>query len=93
MVGDDEHGVVLAEVVERRAGHVEVVVAAVADGGEEGIVVGDHGALFAQQFDDGERRRLAQVVDVALVGQAEHQDLRSLEGFRVLVEARRRSAR
>ena len=30
--------------------------------------------------------RLAQVVDVALVGQAQHQDLRSLEGFGAVVE-------
>ena len=93
VVGDDEDGVVLAEVVERSAGHVEVVVAAVAHGGEVGVVVGDDGALVAQQFDDGERGRLAQVVDVALVGQAQDQDLRSLDGFGLLVEARRRSAR
>ena len=79
VVGDDEDGVVLGEIVERRAGHVEVVVAAVAHGGEVGVVVGDDGALFAQQLDDGERGRLAQVVDVALVGQAQHQNLRTLE--------------
>lgn len=55
VVGDDEDGVELAKVVERGAGHVEVVVAAVADGGEEGVVVGDDGSFCAQQLDDGER--------------------------------------
>ena len=61
--------------------HVEVVVAAAAHGGEERIVIGDDGALGAEQLDDGERGRLAEVVDVALVGEAEDQDLRALEGF------------
>ena len=84
MVGDDDNGVVLAEIVQRRVGHVERVVAAVADGGEVGIVVGDDCALLAKQFDDGERRRLAQVVDVALVGQAEDQDLRPVDRLAVL---------
>ena len=60
--------------------------AAAADGGEEGVVVGDDGALFAQQFNDGERGGLAQVVNVALVGEAEDEDLRSLHGLRVVVE-------
>ena len=42
--------------------------------GKERIVVFDMRAALLQQFDDGERGRLAQVVDVALVGHAEHQD-------------------
>ena len=39
--------VVLAEVVERRVRHLQVVVAARANGGEERIVVTDLGALLS----------------------------------------------
>ena len=81
MVGDDNYGVVLAEVVEGSIDHVEVVVAAVADLGEEGIVVGDDGALLAEQLDNGERGRFAEVVDVALVGEAEDEDFGALDGL------------
>ena len=56
VVGDDDYGVVLAEVVERGADHVEVVVASVAHGREVRVVVGDDGAAFAEQLNDGERR-------------------------------------
>src|ERR1035441_3122118 len=69
VVGDDDGGVVLGQVVERSAGHIQVVVAAAAHGGKVRIVVGHDGAPLAQQLDDGQRGRLAQVVDVALVGQ------------------------
>ncbi len=87
VVGNNHHGVILSQVVERRVGHVQIVLAATAHGGEIGVVVGNDSAFIAQQLDDGEGRRLAQVVDIALVGQAEHQHLRSVDGFALLIEA------
>jgi hypothetical protein len=87
MVGDDDDCIVLAEVVERCVGHVKGVVTALTDGWEIGVVVGDDGTSFAEELDDGERRRLAQIVDVALVSEAEDEDLRAVDGFAVAIEA------
>jgi len=87
VVGDDDYGIVVSEVGERGVGHVEVVVAAATDGGKVGVVVGDDGALVSEEFDDGEGRRLAEVVDVALVGEAEDEDFRSLDGLALVVES------
>ncbi len=81
MVGDYDYGVVLSEVVEGGVGHVQVVMAATAYGREVGVVVRDDGALFAQKLDDGKRRRLAEVVDVSLVGEAEDHDFGAFDGF------------
>jgi hypothetical protein len=87
MVCDDDDCVVLAEIVEGRVGHIEGVVPAVTNGGEIRVVVGDDGAFFAEEFDDGERGGLAQIVNVALVGEAEDEDLRAVNGFAIAVEA------
>src|SRR5665213_697327 len=90
VVGDNDDGVVLGQrvqVVERGVGHIQVVVAAVAYGGEEGIVVSDDGSSLAQQLNDGQRGRFAQVVDVALVGHAKDQDLRVFDRLAVFVES------
>ncbi len=89
VVGDDEDGVVLPQVLERRARHVEGVVTSMPHRGEEWIVVFHLGPRLAQQLDDGERGRLAQVVDVALVGQPQHQDARAVQAFLVLVQRQR----
>src|SRR5260370_35942547 len=45
--GHDQDRVVLAKVIERGIGHVQVVVASPADGGEERVVVRGHRSLFA----------------------------------------------
>ena len=45
--------------------------------GDVGVVVGDLAAELAQQADDLQRRRLADVADPGLVGDAEDQDLAS----------------
>ena len=45
--------------------------------GDVRVVVGDVGAEVAKQTDDLERRRLAQVADAALVGDAEQQHTRA----------------
>jgi hypothetical protein len=88
VVGDYDYCVVAADVIQRRVGHVEVVVAASAYFGEVGVVVGDRSAPFAEEFDDGQRWGLAEVVDVAFVGQAEDQDLRSFDRLGVIVQSR-----
>ena len=86
MVGYDEHAVVLAEILKRSAFHLQIVLAAAPDKREVGVVIADRGALLLQQFDDGERRRLAQIVDVFLVRDAQNQHLRSVDGLLLLVE-------
>ncbi len=87
VVSDDEDGVVLAKVIQRGAGHVQIVMPASAHGGEEWVVVADLGAGLAKQLDDGERRGFAEVIDIALVGEAEDEDARSVEALLVLVES------
>jgi hypothetical protein len=85
MIGNDHDGIVLVEILEWRVDHVQGVVTSVANCGEVWVVVEDLGALFAKQLDDGERRRLAQIVDVALIGQAQDENLRSIDGLAVAV--------
>ena len=51
------------------------------DGRKVGIVVADDCALLAKQFNDGKRRRLAQVVDVALVSEAEDETREPFNAF------------
>src|SRR5829696_1505309 len=55
----------------------------------EVVVVRDARALVGEQADDLERRRLAQVGDPALVGDAEDADPRSADRLAVLVERAR----
>ena len=92
MVGDNHHRVILAEILERSVGHIQVVVAASAHGGKVRVVVGHDGAFIAQQFDNRQRRRFAQVVDVPFVGQPQYQHLRSPDGLRLPVEPGAQSA-
>ena len=53
--------------------HLQVVLAAAANEGKVRVVIADHGTLFLQQLDDGESGRLAQVVNISLIGNAQHQ--------------------
>src|SRR4051812_46373797 len=86
VIGNDQHVVVLTEVFQRCASHIQVVVAASTNRGEVGIVVIDVRAALTELFNDSERRRLAQVIDVLLVGQAEHENAGTIESFLVLVQ-------
>src|ERR1035441_2119844 len=86
VVGDDEYGVVLAEILQRSAGHVEVIAPPVSHSREERVVVENFGSGLAEQLDDGQRRRLAQIVDIALVGKAENKYARTLHALLLLVE-------
>ena len=54
--------------------------------GHERIVVADVRALLAQQLDDLQRRRLARVVDVGLVGHADDEDVRAAQRLGLAVE-------
>src|SRR5271155_1241745 len=64
VIGDDKHAIVLAKIVERGALHLQIVFASAPDEREIGVVVADRSPFFLQQFDDGERRRFAQIVDI-----------------------------
>src|ERR1700722_11955176 len=74
MVGDDHNAVEFRDLVERRAGHIELVSAPAADEGEKRIVVLNMRTALLQQLDDGECGRLAKVVDIAFVGHPQYQD-------------------
>ena len=87
VVGDDDDGIVQAEVIEWCVGHIERVVAALADLGEVGVVVGDNCAFFPQQLDDSERRRFPEVVYIALICEAKDEDLGAVDRLTVAVEA------
>src|SRR5581483_2863504 len=54
MIGDDQHAIVLAEIFQRRALHLQVVSSAPPDEWEVGIVVADLRAFFLQKFDNRE---------------------------------------
>src|SRR5512132_1110333 len=56
------------------------------DGPHQRVVEGDPGAVAGEGAHDAERGRLADVADVRLVGDAEDEYPRSLEGLGVLVE-------
>src|SRR6267143_1403210 len=55
VIGGDEHAIVLVEVLQRRALHVQVILAPATPKWEIGIVVADLGTRLAQEFDDRER--------------------------------------
>jgi len=55
-------------------------------GGHVGVVVADFSSMQSAQADDVQGRGLADVVDVGFVGDAEDEDLRSVDGFLVLVQ-------
>src|SRR5215467_2441701 len=55
MIGENQHAVVLRQIVERYSVHVEIVVAAASYIREKGVVVRNDGASLLQQFDDRER--------------------------------------
>ena len=74
VVGDDYHAVEFGYSFQWRAGHIELIFAPMADRGKKRIVVFDVSTQLLQQFDNGQRWRLSQVVVVALVGNSKHQD-------------------
>src|SRR5712692_6276621 len=49
-------------------------------------MVGDHGTQLEKRIDDLERRALARIVDVFLIGQAKHQDLAVLDCLAAVVQ-------
>src|SRR5574337_2203720 len=51
-----------------------------------GIMIGDLSSPLSQQFHDPQRRRLANVVNVPLVSDAEHQDSGAVQRLAMLVE-------
>ena len=52
------------------------------------VVIGRVGALLDEQVDHVQRRAFAVIVDIGLVGRAEHQHLRAVQGFLVAVQNR-----
>src|SRR5271165_2974717 len=86
VVGDDQDAVVLAEILQFRALHLQVVLAAFANEWKVGIVIADLGSVFLQQFDNGERRRLAQIVDIFFVRHTQHQHAGAIHRLLVAVQ-------
>ncbi len=77
MIGGDQHAIVAGELGgrERDRTHVrEIVMAHLVERREIGIVVFHEGAALGEEFEKLQRRRLAEVVDVFFVGDAEEQN-------------------
>jgi hypothetical protein len=93
VVGDDDAAVGRLHLLVGERGGLERLAAALRvrlvepDFVDEGVVVADDGALRAQPVDDREGRRLAHVVDVALVGHADDEHPRAVERLALAVEA------
>ncbi len=90
VIGGDDDAIVAADGlrVERHRLHVLVVVVAhLVKLREVGIVVVEFRAALLQQLHDFQRGRLAEVIDVFFVGDAEDQDLRTLDRFLAIVES------
>src|SRR5258707_15843934 len=90
MISYDDHGVILIQVLERRVFHIKIVLTAASYSSEKRIVVENDRAAPAKQLDNGERRRLAQVVDVLLISHAEYQHPGALERLFVVIEGSNR---
>ena len=71
VVGNDHDAVVLSQLFDLRTLHLQVVLASFADEREIGVVVADLGSFFLQQFDDGKGGRLAQIIDILLISDAQ----------------------
>ncbi len=59
VVGHDDDAVILSQILQLRALHLQIIFPALANEREVGIVIADLGSIFLQKFDNGERRRLA----------------------------------
>ena len=86
VVGYDDDAVVLSQVFQIRRLHLQIVLPALANEWDVGIVICDLGSIFLQEFDDGERRLLAQIVDVFLVSHAQDQHPRAIHGLLLAIE-------
>src|ERR1022692_633888 len=86
VIGDDHDAVVLAQLVQFGPLHLQIVLSSLSNKREVGIVVADLSAFLLQQFDDGERGRLAQIIDVSLVGHAQNQDAGPVQRFLMPVQ-------
>src|SRR3977135_437182 len=62
VICDYEHTVILSEVVQRSAFHLQVVLASATDEREVRVVIADRRTLHLQQFNDRKRRGFTQVV-------------------------------
>ena len=49
-------------------------------------MITDLRAVFLQKFNDGERRRLAQIIDVPLIGHTQHKHFCPIHGFLASVQ-------
>src|ERR1700741_1216347 len=88
VIGGDEHAVVLIQILQRCALHPQLIPSPASHEWKVRIVVADFGARFSQQLDDCERGRFAQVVNIFLVGHAQHQYACALERLLASVECR-----
>src|SRR5438046_10511402 len=80
-VGHDQDAIILGKVFEWCARHSQIVLAAFANRRERGSVVADLSAFFLQQLNDGERGRLAHIVNGFVVSQLHTPELRSVQSL------------
>ena len=88
MVRRDDDAIVFAERFGREgdAFHLQVMAPHAVGTRDEGVVVIDVGTHFFELFDQLERGAFAHIINVGLVGEAEHQDSASADGLTLIVE-------
>ena len=86
MVGDDDYTVILVQIIQACAGHLQVILTAPAHKLEVRIVVAHLRSLLLQQFDDCQRWRFAEIVDILLICHPQDQNFRSVDGLSALVQ-------
>ena len=88
-MGSGDHHAVVASDARRRQRYAAEPPAGEIERGNERIAVIDARAPIAERLHDIERGTLARVIDVGLVGHAQHQDSSSVHGPPVGIEAAR----
>ena len=86
MIGHDDNAVVLPQIVQIGALHLQIVLAALANHREVRIVIADDCSVFLQQFDDRQRGRFPQIIDVLLVSHAEDKHFSTIDRLLVAIE-------
>src|SRR5262249_16345256 len=74
----NQHAVIVAQIFERRALELQVVLSSLVKKWEKGVMVADVRTLGPQQLNDRERRGLTKIIDILLIGDAENQHARTV---------------
>jgi parallel beta-helix repeat protein len=81
VIGHDQYAVVVAQVFQRRAPELQVILSAFVQHWKEWVVVADSRALCSEQLDDRQGWRFAKIVYILFIGDAQDEHARTVYGF------------